>query len=75
MVNISLGLTEKETELLEAIIEEGDLRKACTRLDIKFATGSQRLFRMRERYKKAQDLIRDYERYRAQVMARVKLYL
>lgn len=71
------GLTQKERELLDTIIRSnGDLNKACEKLDIKADTGRQRLYRLRMRCERARAFIQEYERYRLRIAdAGATLYL
>lgn len=69
------GLTEKERELLDAIVRTGNLISACNKLGITEGAGNQRLYRLRQRYGRAQTLINEYNRYKLRISETVGVYL
>lgn len=71
----SVLLTIKERELLDALTEKGALKQACEFLRISYATGSQRLFRIRKKYENASIMVKDYERYKMRIQDKTNVYL
>ena len=69
------GLTDKERKLLDAIIITGSLSLACARIKITESSGHQRLYRLRQRNKRAQALIEEYNVYKYRITGKVGVYL
>lgn len=69
------GITDKERELLDAIVRTGNLMAACNKLGITKDAGEQRLYRLRRRYGRAQTLINEYNRYKLRISETVGVYL
>lgn len=71
----SVLMTLREREVLDALVKEGTLKRACAFLDISYDAGSQRLFRVRRKYESALRMVREYERYRLRIQDKTSLYL
>mgnify|MGYP000504066508 CR=1 FL=1 len=56
-------ITDKERELLEAIIEHGTMSEAAKKLGISISTASARWSRLMDRLRKARELLREWEYY------------
>jgi len=56
-------ITEKERELIEAIIELESMKRAAEKLEISLAVASARWSRLQERLRKARELLREWEYY------------
>jgi len=64
-------ITEREREILEALISYGNLDEAVKRIGVRKGTANQRLHRLRERYRKAKKLVQEYETYRMRLIGRI----
>jgi len=60
-------ITDKEREVLEAIIQYGTITDAALKLGISKSSASMRLARLRDRYLKAKQFIREYESYQREL--------
>lgn len=69
------GLTDKQRELLDAIIAHGDMRSACEALEIDMTVGHQRLYRLRRKFDTEKRFIETYGRYKIRVADKVGTYL
>ena len=56
-------ITEKEREVVEAIIETGSMKGAADKLGIPLSTVSMRWSRLMDRIRKARELLREWEYY------------
>jgi len=63
-------ISERERELLDALVKLKNLSDACKFIGIKKSTGSMRMRRLRDRYNRAKAFIREYEDYRRQLPTR-----
>ena len=64
---IRIGLTKREEELLEALIETGNIREAAEKLGITIQAAYSRFHRIRKRYDAAVAFIEDFEKWRKQL--------
>jgi len=62
-----IGLTRREEEFLEALIETGNIREAAEKLGITMQAAYSRLARIRKRYDAAVAFIEDFERWKKQL--------
>lgn len=69
------GFTDGERDLLDALVEYGDLLKACDSLDLDPMTARQRLYRLRKRYQKERRFVEAYGKYRLRIADRKGVYL
>jgi len=65
-----LGLSDKERELLEALVVHGSVKSASEAIDVPPSTASQRLLRLKLRYQRAKLLVTEYERYKLRMPIR-----
>ena len=61
------GLTDKQREVLDAIIAHGNMRSACEALGIDITVGHQRLYRLRNKFDIAKRFIETYGRYKIRI--------
>ncbi|KKK94441.1 hypothetical protein LCGC14_2682810 [marine sediment metagenome] len=69
------GLTDKQRELLDAIITHGDVGKACEALEIDATTAHQRLYRLRKKFATEKRFIETYARYKIRIADTKGTYL
>lgn len=69
------GLTDKQRELLDAVITCGDLEGACEKLGIDKTVAYQRLYRLRSKYGIEKCFIETYDRYKIRIADKIGLYL
>jgi len=55
-------LTEEQEALLDAIVEHGSVKKAALALGISYAAAKQRLYRVRQRFWKAEKWLKEIEK-------------
>ena len=69
------GLTEKQREILDAVLTHGSVGKACENLEIDPSIAYQRLYRLRNKYEIEKRFIETYDRYKIRIADKVGLYL
>lgn len=69
------GLTDKQREILDALITHGDLGNACEKLGVDKPAAYQRLYRLRNKYEIEKRFIETYDRYKIRIADKVGLYL
>ena len=63
-------LSEKEKDVLEKILKEGNLSKAAKALGISESTASMRMRRLKDRYSKAKEFIEAVDYYKRKMPGR-----
>ncbi len=56
------GLTEEQEALLNAIVEQGSVKKAALKIGISYAAAKQRLYRVRRRFWKTEKYLKEMEK-------------
>ena len=69
------GLTDKQREILDAVLTHGDVGSACEALDINKSIAYQRLYRLRNKYETEKRFIETYNRYKIRIADKVGMYL
>lgn len=69
------GLTDKQREVLDAVLAHGDVGGACEALGINKSVAYQRLYRLRNKYETETRFIETYNRYKIRIADKVGMYL
>lgn len=66
-LKLSEGLTQKETSFLLALIETERVNKASIRVGMTPSAGSQLLYRIKNKYRKAKKIVEDFDRIKVRM--------